>query len=96
MEVIQASSGYLSGTCNMTSYLPPEGRYSYYVIIFPGNVNVSATFHGNNTISKCPYDFFPLIEDKFVIYKFDKHFWFSRYAFFIPCTDFWNTRNNLY
>ncbi|XP_025101431.1 uncharacterized protein LOC112568368 isoform X2 [Pomacea canaliculata] len=52
MEVIQASSGYLSGTCNMTSYLPPEGRYSYYVIIFPGNVNVSATFHGNNTISR--------------------------------------------
>ncbi|XP_025103139.1 deleted in malignant brain tumors 1 protein-like [Pomacea canaliculata] len=52
MDVVPASSGYFSGMCNMTSYLPPEGRYSYYVIIMPGEVNVSATFIGSSIISR--------------------------------------------
>ncbi|XP_025103108.1 deleted in malignant brain tumors 1 protein-like [Pomacea canaliculata] len=52
MDVVPASSGYFSGTCNMTSYLPPEGQYSYYVIIMPGEVNVSATFIGSSIISR--------------------------------------------
>ncbi|XP_025100105.1 uncharacterized protein LOC112567628 [Pomacea canaliculata] len=45
-------SGYFSGTCHMTSYLPPDGRYSYTVLIMPGEVNVSAVFYGNNEIRR--------------------------------------------
>ncbi|XP_025100295.1 uncharacterized protein LOC112567728 isoform X2 [Pomacea canaliculata] len=45
-------TGYYTGTCNMTSYLPSEGRYSYTVIIMPGQVNVSPTFTGSNEIRR--------------------------------------------
>ncbi|XP_025100065.1 uncharacterized protein LOC112567585 [Pomacea canaliculata] len=40
----------VSGWCNMTSYLPPVGQYTYRVTLVPGEVTVNASFVGNNTI----------------------------------------------
>ncbi|PVD26871.1 hypothetical protein C0Q70_12019 [Pomacea canaliculata] len=53
LSVTQTSpDGYVSGVCNITSFLPSEGRYTYEVFITPGNVNVSANFIGSNIIRR--------------------------------------------
>ncbi|XP_025100106.1 uncharacterized protein LOC112567629 [Pomacea canaliculata] len=62
-------SGYFSGTCNMTSYLPSDGRYSYTVLIMPGKVNVPAVLYGNNEIRKSfNYLYLPACRPKSIPY----------------------------
>ncbi|XP_025102240.1 uncharacterized protein LOC112568904 isoform X2 [Pomacea canaliculata] len=52
MTVVPSVGTYVSGSCNMTSYLPPVGQYTYRVTFVPGEVTVIASAIGNNTISR--------------------------------------------
>ncbi|PVD27788.1 hypothetical protein C0Q70_12961 [Pomacea canaliculata] len=50
MTVAPSVGNYVTGWCNITSYLPPVGQYTYSVTLVPGEVTINASFVGNNKI----------------------------------------------
>ncbi|XP_025102205.1 uncharacterized protein LOC112568894 isoform X2 [Pomacea canaliculata] len=52
MLVVPHDGKYVSGTCNLTSYLPSNGQYTYSVTVVPGEVIVNANFIGSNEIRR--------------------------------------------
>lgn len=52
MSTVSSVGIYVNGSCNFTSYLPPDGQYTYHVTVVPGEVRVTASFIGSNVIRK--------------------------------------------
>ncbi|PVD27808.1 hypothetical protein C0Q70_12982 [Pomacea canaliculata] len=52
MSTVSSVGIYVNGSCNFTSYLPPNGQYTYYVTVVPGEVQVTASFIGSNVIRR--------------------------------------------
>lgn len=50
--VVPLDGTYVNGTCNFSSDLPSDGRYTYSVTIVPGEETVNASFIKSNEIRK--------------------------------------------